>query len=301
MSSEISTDFRCGTVALVGRPNVGKSTLLNALIGYRLSITSRRAQTTRHRILGIHTREAGQVLYVDTPGLHQQQPRALNRQMNRAARSALSDVDVVAMVVEAGRWTAADQYLYDEMLRSNRPRVLVANKIDLVKRKDVLLPWLDARGREQSFDRIFLVSATKRDALEELETHLVTMLPEGPAVYEEDEITDRPERFLAAEQIREQLLRHLGEEVPHSAAVEIEAFERDGQMRKIAAIIWVERPGQKAIIIGKAGAQLKVIGERARLSMEKLFGCRVYLKLWVKERSGWADDESALRQFGLSD
>ena len=295
-------DFRCGAVALLGRPNVGKSTLLNAMIGFRLSIVSPRPQTTRHRILGIATNEAGQILYVDTPGLHRGAKRAMNRSLNRAARSAISEVDLAVQVIEAGRWTDEDQALYDALAEQKIPRLLAINKVDLSKDKTVLLPFVSSLMEQHAFDEVYYVSALKEKGLKELEKGILQRLPVRPPMYGEDEITDRSERFLAAEMVREQLMLRLDQELPYATTVEIEQFkDRDDGVAEIHAVIWVERDGQKAIVIGNGGQQLKAIGSAARRKMEQLFERKVYLKLWVKVREGWVDDESMLKKFGYTD
>ncbi|HEX7817507.1 GTPase Era [Dyella sp.] len=292
-------DFRCGLVALAGRPNVGKSTLLNALVGFRLSIVSPRPQTTRHRILGIATSEAGQILYVDTPGLHRGAKRAMNRSLNRAARSAISEVELIVQVIEAGRWTDEDQTLYDALVEQKVPRLLAINKVDLTKDKSAMLPFVSELMAKHSFDDIYYVSALKEKGLKGLEEGILKRLPVQPPVYGEDEVTDRSERFLAAEMVREQLMLRLDQELPYATTVEIEQFhERPDGMAEIHAVVWVERDGQKAIVIGQGGAQLKAIGSSARRNMERVFERKVFLKLWVKVREGWVDDESMLKKFG---
>ena len=296
------TPHRCGHVALIGRPNVGKSTLLNALIGAHLSIVSRKPQTTRHRILGIVTKPAGQILYVDTPGMHRDGKRAINRQLNRAARQAIGEVDVAVHVIEAGRWADEDQLVLDAIKAGGKPAILAINKVDTLKDKTVLLPFLEQMGRAHDWAAVMLVSAKRRDGLEALEKVLLQHLPEAEAAFGEDEMTDRSERFLAAELVREQLMRQLGAELPYATTVEIEEYnERPDGMCEIGAVIWVERTGQKAIVIGASGERLKEIGTAARIGIEKLFERRVFLRLWVKVRENWSDDEAALRRFGYSD
>ena len=295
-------DFRCGFVALAGRPNVGKSTLLNALIGFRLSIVSPRPQTTRHRILGIATSEAGQILYVDTPGLHRGAKRAMNRSLNRAVRSAISEVELAVQVIEAGRWTDEDEALYEALAEQNIPRLLVINKVDLRKDKGTLLPFVADLSAKHSFEAVHYVSALKRKGLEALTSDVLSRLPVRAPVFGEDEITDRSERFLAAEMVREQLMLRLDQELPYATTVEIEQFkDRPDGIAEIHAVIWVERDGQKAIVIGEGGAQLKVIGTAARRHMERMFDRKVFLRLWVKVREGWVDDEAMLKQFGYND
>lgn len=293
---------RCGFAALVGRPNVGKSTLLNALVGAHLSIVSPKPQTTRHRILGIATRPAGQILYVDTPGLHRGARRALNHSLNRAAHAAIADVDVAVQVVEAGRWTDEDSSVHAALAGHTRPRLLAVNKIDRQKDKRALLPYVAEVIERHPFDAVFYVSALRNEGLAELERAILERLPVREPLYAEDELTDRSERFLAAELVREQLMLRLAQELPYATTVEIEQFvERADGMAEIHAAIWVEREGQKAIVIGEGGAMLKAVGSAARRGMERLFARRVHLRLWVKVREGWSDDAGALRRLGLTD
>lgn len=295
-------DYRCGLVALVGRPNVGKSTLLNALIGFRLSIVSPRPQTTRHRILGISSSEGGQILYVDTPGLHRGAKRAMNRSLNRAVRSAISEVDVAVQVIEAGRWTDEDEAVYAALVEQKLPRLLAINKVDLAKDKGALLPFVTELAQQHGYEAIHYVSAKQRKGLPELERDLLQRLPVRPPIFGEDEITDRSERFLAAEMVREQLMLRLDQELPYATTVEIEQFtDRPDGVAEIHAVIWVEREGQKAIVIGQGGAQLKAIGTAARRHMERMFERKVFLKLWVKVREGWVDDEAMLKKLGYTD
>ena len=299
--------FHAGTVAVIGRPNVGKSTLVNALVGAKVSITSNRPQTTRHRLLGIATFPHGQLLLVDTPGLHREQSRhggkAMHRAMNRAARGALEGVDAALLVIEAGRWDDGDALAYDALREAKVPVVLVVNQVDRTKDKAKLLPFLAEVSQDRDFASVHPVSALKRSGLEPLVESVLKLLPEQPALYAEDEITDKSQRFLAGELVREQLMRQLGAELPYATTVEIERFEEEpsektGAMYRIGAVIWVEREGQKAIVIGKGGARLKEISTKARLSMEALFGCKVFLETWVRVREGWSDDEAALKAFG---
>jgi GTP-binding protein Era len=292
---------RCGTAALVGRPNVGKSTLLNALVGWRLSIAGPKPQTTRHRILGILTRPQGQILFLDTPGLHRDSGRAINRQLNRAARQAIGEADVAIHVIDAGRWSGEDELVWSALAESARPRLLALNKIDAQKDKKALLPFIAKISETRAYDGVFLVSARRRDGLTELEQAILDHLPIAPATYAEDELTDRSERFLAAELVREQLMLRLAQELPYATTVEIEEFKESDKRSEITATIWVEREGQKAIVIGAGGAQLKIIGSAARRAMEQVFERRVFLRLWVKVRENWSDDEAALRRFGYSD
>jgi len=294
----VAEAYRAGTVAVIGRPNVGKSTLVNALVGARISIVSHKAQTTRHRLLGIATFPAGQLLLVDTPGIHRAEKRAINRSMNRAARGALDGVDAAVLVVEAGRWTDDDDLARAALDGAGVPTVLVVNKIDKIKEKSALLPYIAEHAPGDAFRAVHPLSALKGKGLEPLVRDLLALLPESEPHYAEDEITDRSQRFLAGELVREQLMLRLGEEVPYSAAVAVDRFEEDGAMFRIAATIWVEREGQKAIVVGKAGESIKQIGRASRENMERLFGRKVFLELWCKVREGWADDAAALRLFG---
>lgn len=289
--------FHCGYISIVGRPNVGKSTLLNHLIGQKISITSRKAQTTRHRITGIRTDADAQYVFVDTPGFQLKHLNALNRAMNTTVRQTLSDVDVVLFVVEAGKFGADDRKVM-ELLPKNQPVLLVINKIDRLKDKGQLLPFIEQMAKEFDFAALVPVSATHSTQLPELLAQVKPLLPEQPAIFAEDEITDRSERFLAAEIVREKAFRTLGEEVPYALSVEIEKFELEGNLRRIFAAIIVDKPGQKAILIGAKGEKLKQIGTQARLDMERLFDSKVYLEVWVKVKSGWADDERALQSLG---
>ena len=292
---------RAGHVAVIGRPNVGKSTLVNALVGFKISITSNRPQTTRHRLLGIATFPHGQLMLVDTPGLHREQKRAMNRWMNRAARGALEGVDAALLVIEAPRWDDEDTLAYDALKQAGVPVVLAVNQVDRVKDKTTLLPFLAEIAKDRDFAAVHPISALKKKGLEALVDDLLKLVPEQPALYGEDEITDKSQRFLAGELVREQLMRLLGAELPYATTVEIEKFELDGKMWRINAVIWVERDGQKAIVIGKGGERLREIGKRAREQMEHLFDGKVYLETWVRVREGWSDDEAALRTLGYHD
>ena len=306
MNSEpIQDSHRCGSVAVIGRPNVGKSTLVNALVGAKVSIVSNRPQTTRHRLLGIATLEGGQLLLVDTPGLHRGEGRfkasAMSRVMNRAARGAVEDVDAALMVVEAGRWDEEDTLVFNVLRDGGIPVVLAVNKVDRLKDKSALLPFLAQVSAGRDFAAIHPVSALKRKGLEALVADLLKLVPEAPPVYADDEITDRSQRFLAGELVREQLMRQLGDELPYATTVEIERFAEDGELLRIGAVVWVEREGQKPIVIGKGGARLREIGSKARQHMERLFGRKVFLETWVRVREGWSDDEAALKAFGYGD
>jgi len=301
---------RAGHVAVIGRPNVGKSTLVNALVGAKVSITSSRPQTTRHRLLGIATFAHGQLLLVDTPGIHDDQGKAsssaMHRWMNRAARGALEGVDAAVLVVQAGRWDAGDSLAYDALKAAGVPVVLAVNQVDTIKDKTALLPFLGEVSEGRDFAAVHPVSALKRKGLEPLVETLLSLVPQQDAFYAEDEITDKSQRFLAGELVREQLMRQLGAELPYATTVEIESFVEDatpraGPLLRIGAVIWVERDGQKAIVIGKGGARLRDVGTRAREQMERLFGQKVFLETWVRVREGWSDDEAALRTLGYHD
>ncbi len=296
--TEPNTLHNAGQVAVIGRPNVGKSTLVNALVGAKVSIVSNRPQTTRHRLLGIATFPAGQLLLVDTPGIHREQKRAMNRIMNRAARGALEGVDAALLVVIAGRWDDEDALAYDALKEAGVPVLLVVNQIDRIKDKSTLLPYLQQVSEGREFAGVIPLSALKRKGLEQLVSTLLPLLPEQPALYGEDEITDKSQRFLAGELVREQLMRQLGNELPYATTVEIESFSLDGKMLRIGAVIWVEREGQKAIVIGKGGLRLKDMSTKARMGMERLFDAKVFLETWVRVREGWSDDEAALKALG---
>ncbi len=293
--------YRCGYVALVGRPNVGKSTLLNHLLGQKISITSKRPQTTRHRILGIKTIDTAQFIYVDTPGLHQYEGRAMNRHMNREATRALQQVDVVVFMVEGLRWTGDDELVLKELASVSCPVLLAVNKVDLITDKQSLLPGLQALSGKRDFEQIIPLSATTGRNVAELESVIESLLPESVPFFPEDQITDRSERFLVAERVREKLFRKLGKELPYGITVEIERFRREQNIIHIHALIWVERQSQKSIVIGRQGRVLKEVGREARVELEPLLDSKVNLKLWVKVKEGWADDERALRSLGYVD
>jgi GTPase len=293
----MSSTLRTGFVAIIGRPNVGKSTLLNRLIGQKISITSAKAQTTRHTVRGILTTATEQFVFVDTPGFQTRHKNALNRIMNRSVVQSLAAVDVILFVIEAGRFTAADRALLP-LLPAGVPVVAVINKVDRLERKDELLPFLDMLSREIPGAELVPVSAVKTIGIEELLKVVGGHLPEGEPLFEVDAITDRSERFLAAEFLREKLFRRLGEELPYGLTVEIERFEQEGELRRIHAAIIVDRTSHKAMVIGKGGEQLKTVASEARRDMEQLFSAKVFLEVWVKVRGGWADDERALRSLG---
>jgi len=294
-------DYRCGYIALVGRPNTGKSTLLNRLIGQKISITSRRPQTTRHRIIGIKTLANAQLVYVDTPGLHGYSGRAMNRHMNRTASMAIRDVDVVVFLVEGLRWTPDDDLVLAELERLDCPVILAVNKVDLIADKEILLPALQALSDKRVFTQIIPLSARRGDNVAELESCVESLLPPGAPFFPDDQVTDRSERFLVAERIREKLFRKLTKELPYGLSVEVEHFRRERYTLHIHALIWVERQSQKSIVIGKQGAVLREVGQQARIEIEKMLDSKVNLKLWVKVKEGWADDERALKSLGYSD
>ncbi len=291
--------MNCGYVALIGRPNVGKSTLMNHLLGQKISITSRKPQTTRHRILGISTNALGQAIYMDTPGMHASEKRALNRYLNRTADTTLLGVDVVVWLIDGLFFQEYDEVIFQKLERAGLPVILAVNKVDKCKDKDAILAFFAQAQLKYPFEHIIPVSALKSTNLEQLESAIMSLLPQREPIYPEDQITDRSERFLAAEIIREKLTRRLGDELPYSLTVEIERYEELPTISKIYAIIWVERDGQKNIVIGKDGDMLKKVGTDARLDIEKLIEQKVYLQLWVKVKSGWSDSERALQSLGF--
>lgn len=288
---------RCGLVAIVGRPNVGKSTLMNALVGQKISITSKKAQTTRHRITGVRTVGATQFVFVDTPGFQMKHGTALNRNLNKTVLSSLADVDVVMFVVEAGRFGLDDAKVL-ALLPPDKPAILVANKLDAVRRRNELLPWLKQMQERHAFAEFVPMSATSDADIERLFGIVEKHLPEQPWFYDEDMLTDRSEKFLASEIIREKLFRLTGDELPYASTVVIDKFEEEGNLRRISASIVVERDAHKGMIIGEGGERLKRIGSEARVELERLMDAKVFLELWVKVRSGWADDEAHLRSYG---
>ncbi|WP_444931753.1 GTPase Era [Microbulbifer sp. SSSA002] len=292
---------RCGYVAIVGRPNVGKSTLLNHLLGQKLAITSRKPQTTRHNMLGIKTEGPNQIIFVDTPGLHSDQEKAINRYMNRAAASAARDVDAVVFVVERTRWSEADQLVADKLRGIKCPLIIAVNKVDQLEDKADLLPQLQALAEQHPKAEIVPISALRNVNLDALEEVILKHLPEGQHFFPEDQVTDRSSRFLAAEIVREKIMRQLGAEVPYQVTVEVEEFTQEGKVLHISAAILVERSGQKRILIGNKGERIKQIGSQAREDMERMFDNKVMLNLWVKVKSGWSDDERALRSLGYRD
>ncbi|HJV80547.1 GTPase Era [Noviherbaspirillum sp.] len=296
-STDVSPDFRCGYIAIVGRPNVGKSTLMNALIGAKVSITSRKAQTTRHRITGIQTTEHAQFVYVDTPGFQTRHSNALNKTLNRTVTNTLTAADVILFVVEAGTYGQADKQVLD-LIPKNVPCILVINKSDRIKDKAVMMPFAQKVAADHDFSAVVPVSAKQRFQLTVLEGEIQKYLPVNPPVFSEDDITDRSEKFLAAEIVREKVFRFVGDELPYTSTVVIEKFEVEGNLRRIFTAILVDRDSHKAMVIGQKGAKLKEISTQARLDMEKLFGGPVYLEIWVKVKSGWADNEAGLRAYG---
>lgn len=290
-------DFRCGYIAIVGRPNVGKSTLMNALIGAKVSITSRKAQTTRHRITGIQTTENAQFVYVDTPGFQTRHANALNKTLNRTVANTLTAADVILFIVEAGSYSAADKQVL-ALVPKGVPCILVINKADRIKDKAVLMPFAQQVASDGDFASIVPVSAQQRFQLDILEREIEKCLPVNAPAFGEDDITDRSEKFLAAEIVREKVFRFVGDELPYTSTVVIEKFEEEGALRRVFAAILVERDSHKAMVIGQKGAKLKEISTQARLDMEKLFGGPVYLEIWIKVKSGWADNEAGLRAYG---
>lgn len=294
-------DFRFGYVALIGRPNVGKSTLLNAILGQKLSIVTAKPQTTRQRLAGIKTSGSGQVVYLDTPGIHASAGRALNRYMNRVARAAFRDVDVILFLIEAGRWTQQDRRIEKMLSSVEQPVLLVINKIDTLASRAELLAFIAETVDPEAFEQVLLISAKQGDGVADLETRVTAMLPFSRPFYDEDQITDRSERFLAAELLREALTERLHQELPYALTVEIEQFSREVNLLRISAIIWVERDSQKQIAIGKGGKALKQIGSQARMAMEELFGSKVFLRTFVKVSKDWSRSEKLLEKFGYQD
>lgn len=292
------TNHKSGFVAIVGRPNVGKSTFLNAIVGEKLSITSPKPQTTRWQILGIKTRPTSQIVYIDTPGLHREEKRAMNRYMNRIAASVLPEADVLVFMVDATVWRHEDELVLQRLQTLDKPVILVLNKIDLLTDKAELLPLIDKFKQKYQFAHIVPISALNAENTAHLEEVIATLLPEGPALYPEEQITDKSIRFQIAEIIREKLIRATEEELPYATTVEIEQFQPGEKLTEISAVIWVERQGQKVIIIGKKGARLKKIGMQARRDIENRLGQKVFLRLWIKVKENWTDDDKALRNLG---
>lgn len=293
--------YRSGYVALVGRPNVGKSTLLNRLIGQKVAITSHKPQTTRHRILGIQSREDGQIVYIDTPGIHDRGMQALNRYLNRAAHSALQEVDLALFVVQAGVWNREDEMVLKAIQQAGTPTIAVVNKMDTVRPREALLPYLSELGQRHDFLEVVPVSARDGTQVETLETVLLKYLPVGEAIFPEDQLTDRPERFFAAELLREQIIRRYHEELPYAVTVEIERFQEEHGRYVIGAVIWVERDSQRGILLGRQGQAMKEAASAARRNMEEFFQARVHLDVWIKVKKSWSSDETSLAQLGYSD
>ena len=291
---------RCGQVAIIGRPNVGKSTLLNHIIGQKLSITSRKPQTTRHSLLAVKTDQEAQIIFVDTPGIHAKQAVALNRIMHRSALSAINDVDIVLFVLDRAEWTPADQYVAKYLENIRTPMIIVLNKLDVIPHKDHLLAQIELLSEKFPAADFIPISALKKTNIDLLIVRIKEVLPKRPFVFDSEDITNRSERFLVAEIIREKITRQLGAELPYQATVEIEQYTSIDDITHIHAIIFVEREGQKKIIIGNKGQRLKAIGKNARYDIEALLGCRVMLNTWVKVKNGWSDDERTLNSFGYN-
>jgi len=299
VTAPASSEFRSGFAALVGRPNVGKSTLLNALVGEKLSIVTPRPQTTRHRILGVVTLPRAQIVFVDTPGLHLKAARALNKAMNRTATAALEDADLAVLVVEALRWTSEDELALERIVRAARPAIAAVNKIDRVRERVRLLPYLAELGARHTFLAIVPVSALRADNIVDLRDTIAAHLPPGPALFPQGELTDRGVSFRIAETIREKLTLELNQEVPYGIAVEVERLTEEEGVLTVDAAIWVDREGQKPIVIGARGERLKRVGRAARLALNEMLGRRLHLNLWVKVRENWADNARALRELGV--
>ena len=297
--SEVTPEFRCGYATIIGRPNVGKSTLLNMIIGQKLSITSRKPQTTQRRLLGIKSGSDYQVIYTDTPGMQSKYKDAINRYMRREIISSLSHNDVVVFMVESLKWTVADEEILETIADTKIPVLLLVNKIDKTKDKEKLLPYIQKLSERRKFADLIPVSARNSINLVEVENTIKTFLPLGPAEFPIEQITDKSERFIIAEFIREKLIRKLGKELPYRITVTIEKFAREPEGVTIHAIIWVESTSQKSIVIGKDGGMLKSVGEQARKDIKVLLDCNVYLRTWVKVKKNWTDDEAALKQFGF--
>ena len=293
--------YRAGHAALVGRPNVGKSTLINRLIGQKVAITSHKPQTTRHSILGIQSREDGQIVYVDTPGIHKRGGQALNKYLNQTAQSILAGVDVLLFVVQAGQWSEEDEAVLAAVARTGTPVIAVVNKIDTLSSYEEVLPYLAELGARHEFSAVIPISARTGSNCDNLEAEVLALLPEGEPIYPEDQLSNRPGRFFAAELIREQVIRRYHQELPYATSVEIEKFEEKPNVSVIHAVIWVERDSQRGILIGKKGEALKAVGIAARQALEKFFDTKIHLELWVKVKSSWSTDEKQLHQLGYGD
>jgi len=292
---------KSGIVAIIGRPNVGKSTLQNRILGQKLSITSRKPQTTRQRIIGIKTEAGNQVVYVDTPGLHSGQKKALNRYMNRVAKSTLQEVDLVVFMVQALQWTQQDEVILSYLEEVKVPVILVVNKIDLVRNKAELLPYMEKISGQYTFDQVIPLSAKQATQTDVFEKAVIAQLSPGPLLYPAEQVTDRSDRFLITEFVREKLTRQLGEELPYALAVTVDVMEEEDDILRVACVIWVEKSSQKMIVIGHKGDRIKQVGTAAREDLERYFGKKVFLQLWVKIKSGWVDDSKALTDFGYTD
>ena len=298
MSHEVE---KSGVVAIIGKPNVGKSTLQNRILGQKLSITSRKPQTTRQRIIGIKTEGGNQVVYVDTPGLHSGQKKALNRYMNRVAKSTLQEVDLVIFMVQAMHWTQQDEVILSYLEEVKVPVILVVNKIDLVKNKTELLPYIEKISEQYRFQQVIPLSAKQATQTDVFENAVIEQLSPGPLLYPAEQVTDRSDRFLITEFVREKLTRQLGEELPYALAVTVDVMEEEDDILRVACVIWVEKSSQKMIVIGHKGDRIKQVGMAAREDLERYFGKKVFLQLWVKVKSGWADDSKALNDFGYTE
>jgi GTP-binding protein Era len=294
----MNTNSKCGYIAIVGRPNVGKSTLLNHLLGKKISITSDKPQTTRMQILGLKIIGDAQAIFIDTPGIHKTEKHAMNRYMNKLATSVMIDADVIIFMVEATRWEEEDDLVLEKLKQTKSPVILAINKVDKLKEKGHLLPLIERLKEQYDFAHIIPISATKNKNIVELEEEIVKYLPDGPHLFPDEQITDKSDRFQAAEIIREKLIRGTGQEVPYSTTVEIEEYKEEDKITRISAIIWVEREGQKLIVIGKSGERLKAIGTAARKDIETFLGKKVFLRLWVKVKDSWTNDERALKSLG---
>jgi GTP-binding protein Era len=295
----MTEDFHSGLVTLIGRPNVGKSTLLNRLVGQKVSIISSRPQTTRHRILGISNSEGAQIIYIDTPGIHRAKQKAINRYMNKTARASIEGVDCVVMLITANGWQEEDELALQEIKKQNIPAILAINKIDKLHGRDSLLPLIDTSISKQGFAEVIPLSAQSGENVDRLQQSILQYLPVQPALYPEEQFTDKSDRFLISELVREQVFQNIGQEVPYAVAVEIEKLEDTKKLLRVEAIIWVEKDSQKGIVIGKGGALLKVIGSKARSEIERLYNKRVYLNVWVKVRKGWSGNEQYLKTLGF--
>lgn len=294
----MKSESKCGYIAILGRPNVGKSTLLNCILGQKVCITSPKPQTTRNQILGIKTRGDNQAIYIDTPGVHDSEERAMSRYMNRLATSVISDADVILFMVEAGYWTTEDDLVLTKLKYAKAPVILVINKVDTLSDKGQLLPWINKLKEKFEFSDVIPLSAKNSENVDALQNVIAEYLPVGPHLYPDDQITDKNVRFQIAEIIREKVIKATEQEVPYSTTVEIESYEHNERLVEISAIIWVERDGQKPIVIGKGGERLKLIGTQARKDIERKMDQKTFLRLWVKVKNSWTDDERALRSLG---